>query len=440
MEQKSFTFTTQFVHFLVVAMLFGLFFTSCGSQQSLLTQQEYNNYPGTIFLKDGGQKKGRVGMPTPDSKSILFMAGGSVADEQVATEKIDRIEFLLNSASNKVYTVRYLPVKGMFNKISHKWLMNIAEGTYVSAYIGAASYKINADGSIGLGGTRQVVHHGNSTMISNPSFPIYMKKKGDEALQQVALTKGISFEDSAFRTGISHFLSDDPKLTEHVRNEKWGFDELNIIVQNYIPNRGDAELVIDGVVIEPRKRSLFTADLNKELVFAVEGAFPSEDIYSMQFGIGIRSTLAKFFTYGVDLGYASAKYVDQTKRLENHGINNIGTAPVEDRDFSKQGLFRFNISAGGQLPFDLNKVYLIPGAHVAFGGMLGSDYSTLYYGPMATFDVGIKLGHGNILLIGAGYRQNIPLKGDEAKEEASAPGFEAYKSYGNLLFRLGYKF
>lgn len=437
MKQKLFTL---FPHSLVAAILLGLFFVSCTSQHSLLTKQEYNNYQGTIFLKDGGQKKGRVGMPTPDSKSILFMAGGSVADEQVATEKIDRIEFLLNSASDKVYTVRYLPVKGMFNKISHKWLMNIAEGPNASAYIGAASYKINADGSIGLGGTRQVVYHGNSTMISNPSFPVYMKKKGDEALQQVALTKGISFEDSAFRTGISRFFSDDPKLTEHVRNEKWGFDELNIIVQNYIPNRGDAELIIDGVVIVPKKRSLFTADLNKELVFAVEGAFPSEDIYSMQFGVGIRSTLAKFFTYGVDLGYASAKYVDYTKRLENHGINNIDTAPIEDRDLSKQGLFRFNISAGGQLPFDLNKVYLIPGAHVAFGGMLGSEYSTLYYGPMATFDIGIKLGRGDILLIGAGYRKNIPLKGDEAKAEDSAPGFEAYKSYGNLLFRLGYKF
>lgn len=437
---KKKLFISQPLHLLIVTIVVGLFFASCNTSQSLLTKQEYNNYTGTIFLKNGEQKTGRVGMPTPDSKSILFIAGGSVADEQVATEKIDRIEFLLNNSSNKIYTVRYMPVKGMFNKISHKWLMNIAEGPNASAYIGAASYKINLDGSIGLGGTRQFVNHGNSSMVVNPSFPIYMKKKGDEVLQQVALTKGISFEDSAFRTGISRFLSDDPKLTEHVRNEKWGFDELNIIVQNYIPNRGDAELIIDGVVIEPKERSLFTADLNKELVFAAEVALPSEDIYSVQFGIGIRSTLAKFFTYGADIGYASAKYVDYMKRLENHGINNIDKVPVEDRDFSKQGLFRFNLSAGGQLPFDLNKIYLIPGAHVAFGGMLGSEFSTFYYGPMATFDVGIKLGHGNILLLGAGYRQNIPLKSDEAKEEDSAPGFEAYKSYGNLLFRLGYKF
>ena len=92
------------------------------------------------------------------------------------------------------------------------------------------------------------------------------------------------------------------------------------------------------------------------------------------------------------------------------------------------------------MPFGLKKVYLVPAAHIAFGGMLGNNYSTLYYGPMATLDVGFKLKRGDILLIGGGYRRNIPLKGDEGKAEASAPGFDAYEPYNNIIVRLSYKF
>lgn len=47
---------------------------------------------------------------------------------------------------------------------------------------------------------------------------------------------------------------------------------------------------------------------------------------------------------------------------------------------------------------------------------------------------------GKYFLIGGGYRHNIPLKGDEAKSEASGPGFEAYEPYGNILIRAAYKF
>lgn len=407
----------------------------------MLPSQEYNNYQGTIFLTNGEKKIGQVGMPTSESKTVLFISNekGDKLNESIEADKVERIEFSPNS-DNRVYTVRYMPTKGMFNKRSNRWVICISEGPHVAAYVGAASYHINSDGSVSFGGIRQVVNHGNGTAIINPSFPVYMIKKGEDALTNVALTKGVSFEDSSFRSGLSHFLSDDPKLGEHMRDEKWGFDDINTIVQNYNPNRGDAALTIDGTTILPKKKSILTNDLNNEMLWYVESALPTDDNYSTQFGIGIRSTIAKFFTYGVDLGYASAKYIDETKRIENHPGGNWVDAPVEEKDLSKQGLFRINGSIGGQLPFNLKKVYLIPGAHLALGGMFGTEYSTLYYGPMATFDVGFKLGRGNILLIGAGYRHNIPLKGDDGKEENSAPGFKAYEPYDNILIRAAYKF
>lgn len=428
-------------HFLkcTILLLSIVLLSSCGIGKNFYADQELNNYPGTIYLSNGESKTGQVGMPSSNSKTVLLKAKGK-ADESIEAEKVDRIEFTANLTTDKVHIVRYLPVKGMFNKKSNRWVVCFSEGPYTSAYVGAANYKINADGTMSFVGTRQVVNHGNGTMIVNPSYPVYMMKKGDDALTQVALTKGISFEDSAFRSGVSNFLHDDPQLTEYIQDEKWGFDNMNSIVQNYNPNRGNSALVIDGVTIAPRKRSLLTNDFNKEMIWYVESALPSDDKYSAQFGIGIRSTIHKFFTYGVDIGYASAKYIDQTKRLENHSINDIDKVPVEARDLSKQGLFRVNASLGGQLPFRFNKIYLIPGAHLGLGAMLGSEYSTFYYGPMATLDLGFKLKRGNIFLIGGGYRHNIPLKGDEAKAEASGPGFEAYEPYGNILIRAAYKF
>lgn len=427
--------------YLLPAFLLTLIFSSCGINKDLYPSQEYNNYSGTVILSNGDKKVGRIGMPTHDSKTVLFSSrnDGSL-DESINAEDIERIEFSPNRQSNQIYIVRYMPVKGTFNKKSNKWVVCISEGPHVSAYVGAASYRINADGSVSFGGVRQVINHGNGTAIVNPSFPVYMMKKGDDALTNVALTKGISFEDSAFRSGLSNFLHDDPKLSQHMRDEKWNFEDMNTIVQNYNPHRGDADLVVNGETVTPKKRSIITNDLNKEMLWYVEAALPSDKHYGPQFGIGIRSTIAKFFTYGVDLGYASAEYLDEVKRIENHPGGNWTDAPVIDEDFSKQGLFRLNGSVGAQLPLDLKKVYLIPGAHLSLGGMFGTDYSTLYYGPMGTLDIGFKLGRGNILFIGAGYRHLTPLKSDEAKEEHSAPGFKAYEPYGNVVIRAAYKF
>ncbi|MDR0799196.1 MAG: hypothetical protein LBN18_05510 [Dysgonamonadaceae bacterium] len=127
------------------------------------------------------------------------------------------------------------------------------------------------------------------------------------------------------------------------------------------------------------------------------------------------------------------------KRIENHP-GNWNNAPVIPEDFSKASLFRFNTFLGLQLPLDLKKIYVVPAGHISFGGVFSADYATLHYGPMATLDFGFKMKYGSILFIGAGYRRNIPLKSEEGKAEVSAPGFEAYQPYGNLMFRLSYKY
>ena len=435
---KTFRTTT----YCVITLLITTFFlSSCGVNKSMLSQ-ENNNYPGTIVLTNGERKTGQIGMPRPGDKSVLFIGSenGKNTETYIEPENIDRIEIGAGS-SDKVHVVRRMPIRGMFNSVSDRWVLCIAEGPYVSAYIGAEGYTINYDGTISLAGTRQVLQTGASTAIINPSFPVYLIKQGDKALVNVALKDGVSFEGSAFRAGVSRYLADDPKLGEYIRSEKWDFNNLGIIVRNYNPARGNGELLaIDGVTVEPTKRGIFTNALDKEMLFYVESTIPSDDTYGTQFAIGLRTSAFKFLSYGADIGYASAKYIDESKRFENHPINSLPDAFVIDDDLSKQGLFRFNTFLGGQLPFDLKKVYLIPAAHISFGGMLGNEYSTLNYGPMMTLDVGLKLKHGDILLIGGGYRRNIPLKGDEGKEEASAPGFEAYKPYNNILIRLAYKF
>jgi hypothetical protein len=224
-----------------------------------------------------------------------------------------------------------------------------------------------------------------------------------------------------------------------MRQQKWGYEDLEIIVKNYNPNRGDEKLSINGAVVEPVKRSLLTDDFDKEMFWYIETAIPSVNYYGAQFGIGVRTSAYKFLSYGADLGYASAKYIDDIKRIENHP-GHWADAPFEEADLSKQSLFRFNVFAGAQLPFALEKVYLKPAAHITFGGMLGTEYAAYNYGPMATLDVGFRMKQGAILLIGGGYRRNIPLKSQEDKDKASAPGFAAYEAYGNLLFRISYKF
>lgn len=56
-----------------------------------------------------------------------------------------------------------------------------------------------------------------------------------------------------------------------------------------------------------------------------------------------------------------------------------------------------------------DKIYIVPAAHLALGGILGNNYGALHYGPMANLDLGIKLQNHRILFLGVGFKYNIPL-------------------------------
>jgi hypothetical protein len=427
----------------IVSVVAVILLGSCSANKKLVLSDTGWTYPGIVFLKNGEEKAGQVNLPSPADKAVYILGGDrseAVPKTFINGDEIDRIVLAHPSTPDKAYTVRYLTLKLSLGRKADRWVICVAEGPYVSAYIGAENYGFDSGGDLKLIGTRQRINTGVGTTIIQPSYPVFMMKKDDKELTLVALTEGIQFEGSAFRSGVTHFLNDDPKLCEYIRYEKWGFENIDDIIAGYNPDRGNGNLVINGITIAPPEKKLLTGDLDKEMIIYVESAIPSDRNYTTQFGLGIRSSIYRFLAYGADLGVASAKYVDDIKRIENHPGNQWVDAPVIDADLSKQTLFRFNLFAGGQLPLDLKKVYLVPGAHIAFGGMFGTEYSTLYYGPMATLDLGFKLKDGSIFMIGGGYRRNIPLKSDEDKAEASAPGFEAYKPYENMLIRLSYKF
>ncbi|MCL1937915.1 MAG: hypothetical protein FWF52_05935 [Candidatus Azobacteroides sp.] len=411
-----------------------LILNSCTASKALMGNQSKNTYSGTVYLKNGEQKTGIVTIPHYTDKQVSFSKEGGEA-EMINSEKIDKI--VLHNSETSIF--RYMPIRSVFKKISRGWVLNIAEGPYVSAYIGAAFYEIDSDGKVYLVGRSLTINQGVNQAGATipPSYPVYMMKQGDNALVQVAFRKGINYESSAFRTGVSRYLTDDPALTEYMRQEKWGFDDIGVIIENFNPNRGNKELTINGITVQPKKKRLITDAFDNELIFHVETAWPTDNNYGAQFGIGARSSFKRFFAYGGDLGYASAKYVDQSKRIDNH--IDFRTAPVIEADFSKEGQFRFNTFAGFQLPLDFGKLYLIPSALYSFGATWGLEYGSTLHGPMVLLDFGIKLKQGTLLFIGGGYRRNTPIINKEDKASASYPGFEAYKPYGNLLFRIGCK-
>ncbi len=420
-----------------------LFLNSCGLGEKFmkLGYPPKSTYEGTVHLKNGVQRTGIVTVPFYSDKKVVI-SDENGKKETFNSEKIDKI--VLHNSDSSIF--RYKPIKKQLSKRTfNAWVFSLGEGANVSAYIGAEVYDVHSDGEVYLVGRSQLLNTGTVGAIGtnyarvNPSYPIYMIKKGGNALIYVAVREGVNFEASSFRSGVSRFLSDDAALVQHIRKEKWDFNNIGTIVEVYNPNRGNQPLVIDGVTIQPKEKRLITTDLDRELILSFETAFPTDKNYGTQFGIGIRSSFKRFFAYGGDLGYASAKFVDDIERVFNHPADELETAPVIDEDFSKNGQFRFNFYGGLQLPLNLNRFYLIPSAHYSFGAALGTEYGGLHHGPMAMLDFGIALRKGSILLIGGGYRHNFPIVSAEEKESMSYPGFEAYKPYGSLLLRIGYK-
>jgi hypothetical protein len=414
--------------------LLALAILSQSSCASLLGIHKKSTHQGTIYLKNDEQQTGIVTVPNYKDKKVSIEKGET---KSINSADIDRI--VLDNPNKSFF--RYMPTRKIFGGARYGWVLGIIEDTNASAYFGSEHYEVTSAGSVQLvGKTTQIIQGNMHTGTIQPSFPVFMMKPEHKFLTQVALKGGVSNESSAFRAGVSRFLADDPTLMEYMRQEKWGIYDIPTLIQNYNPNRGNNPLTINGVIVQPKKKPLITKDLNDEVTFYFETALPLDENYGTQFGFfGVRNTKWRFFTFGGDIGYASARYVDRMKRIDNHGVRGMDTAWVIKEDFATAKHFRFNFFAGLQLPFDLNKFYLVPGAAYTFGGTFGTEYVSAFYGQMATLDFGFKLKHGSILFVGTGYRLNTPIKKAETREEESYPGFEAYKPYGNLLFRIGYK-
>ena len=426
----------------IMTILLVVVLSSC-STLKYLNEQITESYPATIFFINGEKKSGLVDLPSAAVK-LVKLVEHSGEEKQINSEEIKKIEYHPNEFPGKVYTASYLPFKKrLTGRVVNRWVMQMAKGPYITAYIGAKGYGINSDGSIKLIGERQVIQHNGGNMgntVINPSFPIFIMKKGEDKLTIIAVKEGVNFESSSFRSGVSYYLSDDPQLCTYVRQEKLGVNDIDLIVENYKPNRGNEELTIGGVIIPLRKKRLFTNDLDNELFFSAEAAMHSGNRYGNQYCVGIRSFFNRFYTYGGNVGYASAQYVDAVRRIDNHGINDAEYARVIDEDIMEENLFRINTYVGAQLPFNFKNIYLIPAANITLGGMFGTEYAAVTCGAMTTLDVGFRMKRGGVVLLGGGYRHNIPLVSEDYKAEASAPGFDAYEPYGSLLFRLSYKF
>jgi len=401
--------------------------------------QETNTYPGTVFLKSGEQLTGEAAFPNALSKTVLFINQNRERSTLQATD-IAKIELHNVFASDKVYSIYYLLIR----KNTNYWVAQIAESKYITAYISAEGYRIRSDGSLELGGYTFSYSTGpnGARAVEQPSFPVYMKKKDAEFPTCVGWKGGISNEGSVLRGGVSRYLKDDPQLTEYVRRAKWGVKDIDKIVENYIPNRS-ADQPLALVSTAPIPPKFISNDFTKETIVYFETAFPQSG--KPMFGLGMKYIPVKYITSGATVGYASVKYVSYDKRIDNHPfISSENKSPLTDpvipEDYATANCINGNIFAGVQLPMDLKKIYLIPSASMNIGGLFSSDYMTFYYGPVGMIDVGFKLKYGSSLLIGGGYRYNIPIKSAEKKAEASYPGYDAFSPFGSLLLRLTCRF
>lgn len=410
--------------------------SSCSAYINSLKEyniQERNTYPGTVFLKSGEQLTGKAAFPNYSSKTVLFINSNGERNT-LQTANIERIELYNEATPDKVYSVYYLKLK----RNRTYWVVQMAKGEYVTAYISAIGYKIFEDGSLDLGGYTNTYSVGNGArVVESPSFPIYMKKETAEYPTMIGVKGGSTNESSALRMGVSRYLKDDPQLTEYVRNAKWGVYDIDKIVENYIPNRSaDQPLLL--ATIAPMPSQVISNDFTKETIFYFETAFLQNQ--KSMFGIGMKYIPLKYIAAGLNVGYAQIEYVSYLNRLNNHLFNNLHTAPVIPEDYAKANCFNINLFAGIQIPVNLKKIYLIPSASMNIGGLANPEYGTFYYGPVGMIDAGFKFNNGSAVLIGGGYRHNIPLKSAAKKAEDSYPGYDAFSPFGSFLLRLTYKF
>lgn len=373
----------------LVCFLFVVFVSSCSTQQPLTPLSAVHS---DVILKNGNVEKGKV--------SILKPKEVSVNDKIIMASDVKEIQFYNKNVPERKHILKYMPIDKRGSKI---WVVKMSQGEYLDSYIGALKYQVNDDGTL------KIIDYAVESIGSGferPSFPVFMKKKGATEMKRIGSAK----QPTVFRSGISRYLKDDPKFCEYVRYRRMGINELDLITANYVPNR-QGQLTINGKKIGEIKHPFLTYDFDKEVLYNLEMAYSPSERYGYQYSFGGRVFFERFVSIGTSLGVL--------RQYDNFSV-------YKDK---KKYLQNFNIYLGGALPMCFHgKYYLVPALH-GFAGFR-SDIAFLY-GPMANLDFGIKLPHGNILFIGAGYRYNV-LKPLFDEEDPGNP-------FNNIFIRISYK-
>jgi len=393
-------------------------------------------YRGTIFFLNGKEKTTNLEIPQARTEKVKIETEG--VNVVVSADSVDRIAIQTPVGNILEFYYRH-------NSIRKVWVYKKYEGANASAYIGAADYKINENGTPHFVGVSARILHDNGIDSIPPSFPLYVSRKKDKQLQFVMFI-GKDYEAATFRKRISRVLRDDPMLCEYLREQKSGYEDLRSLIENYNPNREDTQLTVNGKVIKCKPPKLITEDLNGEIIFFVDYLHPNNkvfNIYGNGLNIGIRSTTARFFTGSVDVGYEKEQYVDDRKRSEKYPELWMQRVEVAQDEFSETSCLNVNVFLGGQVPFHIQRFYMIPSAGWNFGTLLSEDFATEYHGLQLSFDLGYKTKYGSVLFAGLSFRQMKPVKSKLDVNNwvyHSSPLFFKYPDVDAVALRIGFIF
>ena len=402
----------------------------------LLIAEDEITYPGTVFFLNGNKKTANLEIPKAMSEKVHIKTGEGSAT--ISADSIDRIAIQTSAGNTLEFYYRH-------NKRRKVWVYKKCEGANVSAYVGAAAYQINEDGTPHFIGIPLHYFKGKDTITIEASFPLYAYRKKDKQLQLVTFI-GKGYEPAAFRKGISRVLKDDPMLCEYLREQKWDYEDLQNFVENYNPNRKETQLTVNGEVVERKPQRFITDELNKEIIIFLDYLHPSNkifNVYGSELNIGVRSTVARFFTGSAGIGYGKTQYVDDKKRSEKYPELWTQEVEVAQDEFSETTCFNANVFLGGQTPFRFYRLYLIPAAGWNFGTLWSMDFATEYHGLQLSFDLGYKMKYGSILFAGLSFRQMKPLQKESDDDNwvyHSKPRFFKYPDVNAIALRIGYKF
>lgn len=402
----------------------------------LLMANEKITYPGKIFFINGGQHTANIAIPDALTKSLHTDSGKNKT--VIPADSIDKITIQTPAGNTLEFYYRS-------NSRQKVWVYKACEGDNAAAYIGASAYKVNPDGTPHFIGITLRIDNKKDTATIQPSFPLYITRKKDKQLQ-VATFIGQRYEASAFRSGFSRVLKDDPMLCEYMREQQWGYKNLPDLIENYTPDRKENQLTVSGKVVERKPQKLITEDLNKSVVFFADYLFSDNkvfNVYGSGLNVGVRSATARFFTYSAGIGYAKGQYIDDEKLNKKYPELWQQEIEVAQDDFSEATCFNSNIFLGGQIPFRVQKFYLIPAAGWNFGALWSMDFGAVYHGLQLSFDLGFKMKYRSVLFAGLGFHQVNPVKKESDSDNwvyHSNPRFFRYPDANAVTFRIGYKY